>query len=78
MIIKIMGEENLPDNNGSKTFALHEAETVKFSRDQYGLNVTLVHKLPGDNNYQEVTYVATGNVYVMNNEGKTIESLSFK
>lgn len=71
-----MGEENLPDSNTYKTFALHETDDVRFERDEYGIHVILTRTLPGENNYSIVTFLARGNIYVLNDAGKTVESVA--
>lgn len=71
-----MSEENLADSNPSKSFSLKETDDVTFKRTKNGLEVKLRHTLPGDNNYREVSFLAHGNVYVLNMDGKTIESIA--
>lgn len=71
-----MHEENLPDVDQAKSFELHEAEDVAIVRRTGKLEITIMRTLPGDDNFQSVTFVAKGNVYVMNNDGKTIESIA--
>jgi hypothetical protein len=76
MIVKMMSGEKLADSDPSKSYSLKETDDVTFKRGVNGLEVMLRHTLPGDNNYREVTFLAEGNVYVLNSEGKTIESIA--
>lgn len=68
MFLKVMSGENLPDGDSRKTFTLHcDVTAVEFSRK----NDAAAVKVYFEEDDPE-TFPLLGNVYLMNNEGKTI------
>lgn len=73
MYVKIMSEENLPDNDPSKGYNLIECGSASFHRDSKNvLQITIWNR----NSMNPIYYPITTNVYLMNDEGKTIDSIS--
>lgn len=79
-----MSDEDLPDGDSSKCCTLVETQKVEFDRDMiFGeLSVTCTISHPTNQNMSGCFITtnkiqAHGNVYVMNDEGKTIQSISY-
>jgi len=69
MYVKIMSEQNLPDSHPSKSFRLVTCRRVSFARSSDGKPIAYIDgRLPEP---------CDGNVYVLNDAGKTIESFAF-
>lgn len=74
MYVKMMSDENLPDTDSRKSFKLLSGvDTVTFNRSpeaptEAGPTAYIVFK-DGTNE----SFLLAGNVYVMTDEGKTIE-----
>jgi len=66
MYLKIMSGEDLPDNSGDKAYQIIEAKCVEFQRGK-GLGWACVD---GD------MIALTGNAYILNERGKTIDSFA--
>lgn len=71
MYVKMMSNQNLPDAHSGKTFTLIECNRVTFGRAPDGAPVAYVNWPSAEG------ILCEGNVYVLNREGKTIESFSF-
>lgn len=70
MYVKVMGPENVPDDDTRKTFRLlQQVVDVSFTRDKE--EAILTAKLESGD---VVKYAVPGNVYILNDQGKTIES----
>lgn len=67
MYLKIMSEENLPDQSGDKAYTIIEATRIVFQRGA-GNGWACAD---GD------MIALTGNAYILNERGKTIDSFSF-
>lgn len=71
LIVKIMSAEDLADDNTQKSYCLHTGvASVAFHR-RSGKPVAEIQFVEQDVPYQ---YTLEGNVYVMNENGKTISS----
>jgi hypothetical protein len=69
MYVKLMSGEDMPDANDAKPYHLIECKSVLFIRDNGGQGPAAVI----DND----TIRLTGNAYVLNAQGKTIDSFPF-
>ncbi len=70
MFVKIMSDENCPDFDTRKSFKLlSEVESISFDRRGDDEVVLHVHFKKGE----DESFLLVGNVYVMNDAGKTIE-----
>lgn len=75
MLVKIMGAEDAPDDDSRKTFRiLSDVIDVEFTRNQEHPHYALVRVLFGQPGAPGETFNAPGNVYVMNDNGKTVAS----
>jgi hypothetical protein len=68
MYVKIMSDQDLPDHSDAKNHWLIECRRVSFSRADDGSPVAWID--------DDQPFSCPGNVYVMNKEGKTIQSFS--
>lgn len=72
LIIKLMSDEDAPDQDTRKSYRLFTGVTsASFSRDESGAGIMMVHFEAKED---EETFDVIGNVYVMNEAGKTISS----
>lgn len=77
MYIKMMGAENLPDSDPRKRYTLIECKGFELERDFNGdaqLLKIFVYKDALRPNLDDLQ-IAVGNVYILNDEGKTIEAI---
>jgi len=72
MFLKIMCNRDLPDDNSSKEFHLIECKSASFSRYDDGVQICIDADEPTCR-----TWDVYGNVYLLNNDGKTIDSFSY-
>jgi len=75
MFLKIMSGENIPDDTTDKAYRLIECHNIQFYRHGFGYPTQPTAVITGGLNDGE--YPLTGNAYVLNNAGKTIDSYSF-
>ena len=79
MFVKIMGRENLPDGDPCKTFQLvqagntGQARMIRRPEEDGGPYVQIDDPSPGVEPY---CIPVTGNVYVLNDDGRTIASFA--
>jgi hypothetical protein len=66
MYLKVMSDENLHDRNSAKCYRLIECKEVSFYRTQNGNSFANVDG-------EQVTL--WGNAYILNSNGKTIDSM---
>ena len=75
MLVKIMGAEDAPDDDSRKTFRiLADVIDVDFVRSPEHPHLAQVRVLFGRPGTPGETFEAPGNVYVMNDNGKTVAS----
>ena len=67
MYLKVMSNENLPDQHYAKLFVIRECKEVSFYRNEVGNPCAWVD---GD------SIGLQGNAYILNAAGKTIDSFS--
>lgn len=74
MILKLMNDENLPDDNPAKGFRIvDQVREVTLSRTETGEQMLdVVYRIPNDNLLDE-RFILQGNAYLMNDAGKTIQ-----
>ena len=73
MLLKIMGNEDAPDDDSRKTFQLHSGVlSVIFERDNNGR--ARVHASFYDRLAFTEMFDIPGNAYVMSDQGKTVAS----
>ena len=80
MYVKIMSDENIPDNDSRKAFRLLSGVvTVKFNRSPEAPEPSSepIAYVTFDDGETE-SYLLAGNVYVMNDGGKTIEKFGIQ
>lgn len=68
MYLKLMSGEDIPDDDNRKAFSLVECSSFQFKRED---NAAFAHVNMASG---PVTFQLEGNVYVLNNAGKTIET----
>lgn len=74
MYVKLMSSEDKADASCAKSYTLIECSNVAFSRKDIGVEVT--RKVPVVM-IDGLEIQAEGNVYVLNDDGKTIDSFSY-
>lgn len=74
MIVKIMSGEDLPDHDNRKRFSLiADVAEIAFHREG-GFPVVEIYRI--GNGRDSERYTPNGNVYVMTDAGKTIDSFA--
>lgn len=68
MFLKMTSGDGIPDSDNRKEFALVECSSVTFERKDGGVFAHVA--MPSGS----VTFCLSGNVYVLNSSGKTIEA----
>ncbi len=75
MIVKIMSGEDLPDSDPRKRYDLYDGvNEVNFSQDDKGDSWAHMYLYMGSEDTLDV--LVTGNVYVMNDNGKTVSTFA--
>lgn len=69
MYVKVMGSQDLGDKDQSKNYSLYECNSVKFCIQPQRGPVALINNDAGN----EKTIDVPGNVYVLNQDGTTID-----
>lgn len=71
LTLKFMGHENFPDADSRKSHMLiHNVDSVNFTRPPNSKPLALVTFTTGD----QEEFKLDGNVYVLNHDGKTIDT----
>lgn len=74
MYLKIMSGEELPDDHSDKAYRVIECQNIQFYRHGFNYPTQPSALITGGLNDGE--YPLTGNAYVLNNAGKTIDSFA--
>jgi hypothetical protein len=71
MYLKIMGSENLPDHSPSKPHTMLAVDTYTTGQDESG--ELFIRGRSGETDFHQRVF---SNIYVMNADGKTINSIT--